>query len=90
MDCPKAKLLIPVYSIVSFSAPIIWQPPPSTSSQSTVLVDINREDPEFNAVGEVIFFCSQYFLLFLKKRLFFEKNNVYFSKGTPVNNPRTP
>ena len=36
-----------------FSAPIIWQPPPSTSSQSTVLVDINRDDPEFNAVGEV-------------------------------------
>ena len=35
-----------------FPAPVIWQPPPSTSSQSTVLVDINREDPEFAAVEE--------------------------------------
>ena len=31
---------------------MIWQPPPSTSSQSTVLVDIPAEDPEFNAVEE--------------------------------------
>ena len=36
----------------SFSAPVIWQPPPSTSSQSTVLVDISPEDPEFTAVEE--------------------------------------
>ena len=33
-------------------APVIWQPPPSTSSQSTVLVDITKEDPEFTAVEE--------------------------------------
>ena len=25
-----------------FAAPVIWQPPPSTSTQSTVLVDISR------------------------------------------------
>ena len=31
---------------------MIWQPPPSTSSQSTVLIDITKEDPEFNAVEE--------------------------------------
>ena len=48
MDYPRFLF----YSFL-FSAPIIWQPPPSTSSQSTVLVDINRDDPEFNAVGEV-------------------------------------
>ena len=35
-----------------FAAPVIWQPPPSTSSQSTVLVDIPSEDPEFAAVEE--------------------------------------
>ena len=35
-----------------FLAPVIWQPPPSTSSQSTVLVDISREDPEFAAVED--------------------------------------
>ena len=31
---------------------MIWQPPPSTSSQSTVLIDITKEDPEFTAVEE--------------------------------------
>lgn len=31
---------------------MIWQPPPSTSSQSTVLVDIPEGDPEFAAVEE--------------------------------------
>lgn len=35
-----------------FSAPVIWQPPPSVSSQSTVLVDICGDDPEFSAVEE--------------------------------------
>jgi hypothetical protein len=35
-----------------FSAPVIWQPPPSVSSQSTVLVDIGSDDPEFSAVEE--------------------------------------
>ena len=34
------------------SAPVIWQPPPSTSSQSTVLIDIAKDDPEFTAVEE--------------------------------------
>lgn len=34
------------------SAAVIWQPPPSTNSQSTVLVDIPSEDPEFIAVHE--------------------------------------
>ena len=34
------------------SAPVIWTPPPSTSSQSTVLVDIPELDPEFTAVEE--------------------------------------
>ena len=33
-------------------APVIWQPPPSTSSQSTVLIDISKDDPEFTAVEE--------------------------------------
>jgi len=33
-------------------APAIWQPPPSVSSQSTVLVDISPEDAEFRAVEE--------------------------------------
>ena len=37
---------------IYFKAPVIWQPPPSTSSQSTVLIDITKEDPEFNAVEE--------------------------------------
>ena len=31
---------------------MIWQPPPSTSTQSTVLVDIPPDDPEFTAVEE--------------------------------------
>ena len=31
---------------------MIWQPPPSVSSQSTVLVDIGSDDPEFSAVEE--------------------------------------
>ena len=31
---------------------MIWQPPPSTSSQSTVLIDITKDDPEFTAVEE--------------------------------------
>ena len=35
-----------------FPAPVIWQPPPSVSSQSTVLVDICSDDPEFSAVEE--------------------------------------
>ena len=34
------------------TAPVIWQPPPSTSSQSTVLIDIAKDDPEFTAVEE--------------------------------------
>ena len=34
------------------TATVIWQPPPSTSSQSTVLIDITKEDPEFTAVEE--------------------------------------
>ena len=58
MDC--GYLLSTVFSqklreitgFVFFPAPVIWQPPPSTSSQSTVLVDINRDDPEFTAVEE--------------------------------------
>jgi tankyrase len=30
---------------------VIWQPPPSTSSQSTVLVDIPSDDTEFHDVA---------------------------------------
>ena len=54
-----------VYLLISFNAkssfqthifisiaPVIWQPPPSTSSQSTVLIDISKDDPEFTAVEE--------------------------------------
>lgn len=48
----RHKLIKGIEKLLSGNAPIIWQPPPSTSSQSTVLVDINRDDPEFNAVGE--------------------------------------
>ena len=39
-------------SSIMILAAVIWQPPPSTSSQSTVLVDITKEDPEFTAVEE--------------------------------------
>ena len=38
--------------MIFLPAPVIWQPPPSTSSQSTVLVDIGADDPEFTAVEE--------------------------------------
>jgi hypothetical protein len=40
------------YNNHSYLAPAIWQPPPSVSSQSTVLVDISTEDAEFRAVEE--------------------------------------
>ena len=40
------------FTRLSSTAPVIWQPPPSTSSQSTVLIDITKDDPEFTAVEE--------------------------------------
>lgn len=48
----RHKIIKGIEKLVSGNAPVIWQPPPSTSSQSTVLVDIHREDPEFAAVEE--------------------------------------
>ena len=39
---------------MSGNAPVIWQPPPSTSTQSTVLIDIMGEDPEFNDVSNMM------------------------------------
>ena len=44
--------MMSLHLICPLLAPVIWQPPPSTSSQSTVLVDIGREDAEFTAVEE--------------------------------------
>ena len=40
--------------LVSGNAPVIWQPPPSTSTQSTVLIDILGEDPEFSEVSDMM------------------------------------
>jgi len=49
----RHKLIKGLEKLMSGNAPVIWQPPPSTSSQSTVLVDICRnDDPEFSAVEE--------------------------------------
>ena len=48
----RHKLIKGLEKLVSGNAAVIWQPPPSTSSQSTVLVDITKEDPEFTAVEE--------------------------------------
>ena len=48
----RHKLIKGLEKLVSGNAPVIWQPPPSTSSQSTVLIDIAKEDPEFTAVEE--------------------------------------
>ena len=41
-----------MYKLCNIAAPVIWQPPPSTSTQSTVLIDIGKDDPEFTAVEE--------------------------------------
>ena len=48
----KDKLRVVLKNAFYLSAPIIWQPPPSTTSQSTVLIDIPTDDPEFSAVAE--------------------------------------
>ena len=40
--------------LVSGNAPVIWQPPPSNPPQSTVLIDILGEDPEFNDVSNMM------------------------------------
>ena len=36
----------------SGNAPVLWHPPPSSSGQGTVLVDISSDDPEWGAVEE--------------------------------------
>ena len=41
-----------MFILCNIAAPVIWQPPPSTSTQSTVLIDIGKDDPEFTAVEE--------------------------------------
>merc|ERR1719150_1844362 len=50
----RHKLIKGLEKLVSGNAPVIWQPPPSTSTQSTVLIDILGEDPEFNDVSNMM------------------------------------
>ena len=38
--------------MISGNAPVLWHPPPSSSGQGTVLVDISSDDPEWGAVEE--------------------------------------
>ena len=38
----RHKLIKGLEKLMSGNAPVIWQPPPATSTQSTVLVDICR------------------------------------------------
>jgi len=48
----RHKLIKGIEKLVSGNAPAIWHPPPSSSGQGTVLVDIGNEDPEWGAVEE--------------------------------------
>ena len=48
----RHKLIKGIEKLVSGNAPVLWQPPPSSSGQGTVLVDISNEDPEWTAVEE--------------------------------------
>ena len=48
----RHKLIKGIEKLVSGNAPVLWQPPPSSSGQGTVLVDISSEDPEWTAVEE--------------------------------------
>eukprot|EP00094_Tigriopus_californicus_P011802 TCALIF_11400-PA protein Name:"Similar to Tnks Tankyrase-1 (Mus musculus)" AED:0.04 eAED:0.04 QI:0/0.85/0.75/0.87/0.71/0.5/8/1134/1190 len=48
----RHKLIKGLEKLMSGNAPVIWQPPPSSNHQSTVLVDIPPEDEEFKAVFE--------------------------------------
>ena len=38
--------------MLSGSAPVIWHPPPSSSGQGTVLLDISMEDQEWTSVED--------------------------------------
>jgi len=48
----RHKLIKGLEKLLSGNAAVIWQPPPRTNGQSTVLVDIPSDDPEFTAVEE--------------------------------------
>jgi len=48
----RHKLIKGIEKLLSGVAPVIWHPPPSSSGQGTVLVDINPEDGEWTSVEE--------------------------------------
>lgn len=48
----RHKLIKGIEKLVSGNAPVLWTPPPSSSGQGTVLVDISNEDHEWGAVEE--------------------------------------
>ena len=50
----RHKLIKGLEKLVSGNAAVIYQPPPSTPTQSTVLIDILGEDPEFNDVSNMM------------------------------------
>ncbi|XP_040563425.1 poly [ADP-ribose] polymerase tankyrase-2 [Lepeophtheirus salmonis] len=48
----RHKLIKGIEKLLSGNSAFMWQPPPSTNGQSTVLVDISPEDPEFVGIEE--------------------------------------
>ena len=48
----RHKLIKGIEKLLSGNAPVLWHPPPSSSGQGTVLVDICNDDPEWAAVEE--------------------------------------
>jgi len=48
----RHKLIKGIEKLLSGSAPVIWHPPPSSSGQGTVLLDISMEDQEWTSVED--------------------------------------
>ena len=57
----RHKLIKGIEKLVSGNAPVLWHPPPSSSGQGTVLVDICSDDPEWAAVEEEMQVEFRYF-----------------------------